>query len=80
MQQNRSKSADIDFFAQAKQNISDIHLARSILQFDALAKLMIQHWKDNNANVLAEWFNKEYLTSPYNRWSVTASGVPGGNK
>jgi hypothetical protein len=79
LQQNRSKFADINFFAQAKQNISDLHLARSVLQFDALAKLMIQYWKDNNEIILAEWFIKEYLTSPYNRWSVTASGVPGGN-
>jgi hypothetical protein len=75
----RSKFLDIEFFTQAKQNISDLHLARSIPQFDALAKLMIEHWKDNNETALALWFSKEYLTSPYNRWSVTASGVPGGN-
>ena len=40
---------------------------------------MIEHWKDNNETALALWFSKEHLTSPYNRWSVTASGVPGGN-
>ena len=59
--------------------MTNLHLARSTTQFDSLGDCMLIHWRLEGESDLADWFQKEYLTPPYNRWSVTASGIPGCN-
>jgi hypothetical protein len=67
----------VKFFDEAQKNIADLHLSRSDKQFDALALIMLRHWELKRESTLSNWFRVEYLTSPYNRWGITASGIPG---
>ncbi len=52
-------------------------MARTQKQFEALAVGMLRKWRADKEDTLANWFEAEYLTDPYNHWSVTASGIPG---
>lgn len=76
---NASKLNNPNFKTTAQNDITNLHLARSTEQFDSLSKLMIASWQQCGEVELANWFQREYLTPPFNRWSVTASGVPGCN-
>ena len=61
----------------ALADITALHFARSVAQFDAMGVIMLLDWRLCGESRLAEWFEREYLTKPYNRWNVSASGVPG---
>ena len=65
------------FEKEAKIDISVLHLARSALQFKALGVLMIEKWRQAGESDVAETFKAEYLTAPYDSWSITSSGIPG---
>lgn len=68
---------DVNFLDEAQRDIADLHLSRSDQQFDALGVIMLRHWELKGESTLVGWFRAEYLTSPYNRWGITASGIPG---
>jgi hypothetical protein len=65
------------YFEQARHDIEHLHFARSQKQFVALGVLMLNRWRMDKLNDLANWFEATYLTEPYNHWSVTSSGIPG---
>jgi hypothetical protein len=77
LQKKKDKYVDRSFFEQSIKDITVLHFARSTSQFDALGQIMLSDWRKKLEGQLADWFEREYLTAPYNRWSVTASGVPG---
>ena len=77
LQKKKDKFANKMFYAEAMSDLETLHFAGSTVMFDALGKLMIFDWRSRGEDVLADWFEQEYLTAPYNRWSVTASGIPG---
>jgi hypothetical protein len=54
-----------------------LDLARSQRQFVSLASLMLHRWRADRENELTDWFEATYLIEPFNRWSVTSSGIPG---
>lgn len=47
-----------------------LHTARSLKQFQALSKRIVQTWRDSNEVALAEWLQSVYLTPRWERWSV----------
>jgi hypothetical protein len=47
------------------------------LQFKFLSRAFLKHWRNKHEKVFADYFEKEYLTPPYDMWSTTVSGVPG---
>lgn len=67
------------FHKQAQIDITDLHGCRSVQQFDALADLMLADWDASGEEVIGDYFKTEYLTHPFNRWSVTAGGIPTSN-
>jgi hypothetical protein len=75
--QNRHKIFSSNYFEKAQDDISQLHLARSQRQFVSLASLMLHQWRADRENELADWFEATYLIEPFNRWSVTSSGIPG---
>jgi hypothetical protein len=75
----KDKFNDLGFLASAQEDITKLHLARSVAQFDVLGASMLMEWRLQGEDELADWFCREYLSAPYNRWSVSASGVPGNN-
>jgi hypothetical protein len=77
LQNNRDKLISSSYFKQAHDDIEMLHLSRSQKQFEALGVLMLQQWRIDKCDDLADWFEATYLTEPYNHWSVTSSGIPG---
>lgn len=65
------------FFDEAQSDVAQLHLARSEAQFATLAELMIDRWIESGEVAVARTFKAEYLTPPYNNWSITSSGIPG---
>lgn len=53
-----------------------LHNCRSVLQFDVLSDLMLAEWDSAGEENISDYFKKEYLTHPFNRWKVTAGGIP----
>jgi hypothetical protein len=37
----------------------------------------MSYWREKNENALAEWFEREYLTPPHNKFCYSASGIHG---
>ncbi|ETP03158.1 hypothetical protein F441_19849, partial [Phytophthora nicotianae CJ01A1] len=54
-----------------------LHAARSLKQFRALAKRILQPWREKNEGPLADWLESVYLKPRWERWSVGSSSVPG---
>ena len=77
LQKKRDKFLNRSFFDEAIKDLTSLHFARSAAQFDVMGKIMLMHWRQKGETDLSAWFETEYLTAPYNRWSVTASGIPG---
>ena len=65
------------FFAEAKKDVEALHMSRSKTQFEKLADLMISRWIQLGEEDVAKVFKREYLSPPYDNWSVTSSGVRG---
>lgn len=74
-----SKMTSHEFMTVAQEDITHLHFTRSVQQFDAMSTMMICSWEQRGQHAFAAWLQKEYLTPPFNRWSVTASGIPGCN-
>jgi hypothetical protein len=75
--ENKAKFTNVKFFDEAQQKIADLQLSRSEQQFDDLALIILRHWELKRESTLMKWFGVECLTSPYNRWGITPSGIPG---
>ena len=73
----KKKMQRSSFEKEAKADIAMLHLSRSRLQFDSLADLMIDSWRNAGENEVADTFLAEYLSPPYKAWSITSSGIPG---
>ena len=69
---NASKMTSHVFMTAAQEDITHLHFTRSVQQLDAMSTMMICSWEQRGQHALAAWFQKEYLTPPFNRWSVTA--------
>jgi hypothetical protein len=55
----KDKLVHFHFLSKAQKDITQLHLARSEIQFDVLGASMIAHWRLNGESDLADWFKKE---------------------
>jgi hypothetical protein len=73
----RHLMTDPEFADIVVEDLRVLHLTRTQAMFDTLAAVVKLKWENEGETRLAEVVNKEYFEKPYNRWFVTASGVPG---
>lgn len=75
---NRDKLKNQLLFTTAQNQITNImQMARTFKQFELLSTTIISHWREQKEINLAEWFEREYLTDPHNKFCYSASGIHG---
>ncbi|GMF42823.1 unnamed protein product [Phytophthora fragariaefolia] len=60
-----------------RQHLRLLHQSRSLKQFRALSKRVVNAWETAGETQLAEWLEHIYLSKRWERWSVNGSSVPG---
>lgn len=58
-------------------HLHSLHLARSEAQHKLISDVYLAHWKKSGEMEYAKWFEDTYCSSPWNRWFITASNIPG---
>jgi hypothetical protein len=77
LQSNKSKFSVPIRYDDFANHLEVLHFARSQSQFTLLSSKMIDYWRSLNESNLASWFQQEYMSDEYCRWSVTCSDIPG---
>ena len=73
---NRDKFRDIKKLKEFNDDLTELHLARSNLQYETLAPLMSMHWVGRGEPEVANYFNDHLIGENFH---VTASLIPGTN-
>jgi hypothetical protein len=60
-----------------RPSLDMLHACRTLMQFEAVSKLVLADWRDHNEHEYADWFAEEYLSSPWCHWFANGSGAPG---
>ena len=77
LSRNRDKLINQTYFEIASSHIQLMHNSRSFEQFILISVAVIREWEKHKEFSLAEWFQREYLTTPHNRFCYSAAGVHG---
>ena len=76
--ENKGKLCDKNNWGAIIKDIYLLHLASSQQMFDCMCIVMIREWTNVlHEDCFAEYFDREYLTSPWNNWFASSSGIPG---
>ena len=77
VQTNRDKLKAAAFQVQAQEDLKLLHLCRSEDQFDGIATLVLQGWRDEGEAAMAKWLEKVYPPDLDKNWFVACRGTPG---